>query len=59
MIRAFHRWPGFVALVLVLILALSSAALSVFFGGRAAERTAGQRGSNCCHARGRDRDGIP
>ena len=30
MIRALHRWPGLLALVLVLILALSGAALSVF-----------------------------
>ena len=30
MIRALHRWPGLVALVLVTILALSGAALSVF-----------------------------
>lgn len=30
MIRAFHRWPGFLALVLIVILALSGAALSVF-----------------------------
>jgi sulfite reductase (NADPH) flavoprotein alpha-component len=30
MIRAFHRWPGLLALVLVTILALSGAALSVF-----------------------------
>ncbi len=37
MIRAFHRWPGLVALVLVTVLALSGAALSVF---PAAERLA-------------------
>ncbi|TDE34810.1 PepSY domain-containing protein [Antarcticimicrobium sediminis] len=37
MIRAFHRWPGLVALVLVTVLALSGAALSVF---AAAERLA-------------------
>ena len=30
MIRALHRWPGLVALVLVTVLALSGAALSVF-----------------------------
>jgi sulfite reductase (NADPH) flavoprotein alpha-component len=30
MIRAFHRWPGLLALALVTILALSGAALSVF-----------------------------
>ncbi|MFG1462508.1 PepSY domain-containing protein [Xanthobacter sp. DSM 24535] len=30
MIRALHRWPGLLALVLVTILALSGAALSVF-----------------------------
>ncbi|MET4100675.1 sulfite reductase (NADPH) flavoprotein alpha-component [Roseovarius sp. MBR-78] len=30
MIRAFHRWPGLVALVLLTILSLSGAALSVF-----------------------------
>ncbi len=30
MIRALHRWPGLVALVLVSLLALSGAALSVF-----------------------------
>lgn len=30
MIRAFHRWPGLVALALVTLLALSGAALSVF-----------------------------
>ncbi len=30
MIRAVHRWPGLVALVLVTLLALSGAALSVF-----------------------------
>lgn len=30
MIRAFHRWPGLLALALVIILALSGAALSVF-----------------------------
>ena len=30
MIRAFHRWPGLVALALVTVLALSGAALSVF-----------------------------
>lgn len=37
MIRAAHRWPGLAALVLVLLLALSGAALSVF---PAAERLA-------------------
>ncbi|GKY89915.1 PepSY domain-containing protein [Sinisalibacter aestuarii] len=37
MIRAFHRWPGLLALALVTILALSGAALSVF---PAAERIA-------------------
>lgn len=37
MIRAFHRWPGLLALALVTILALSGAALSVF---PAAERLA-------------------
>lgn len=37
MIRAFHRWPGLVALALILLLALSGAALSVF---PAAERLA-------------------
>jgi sulfite reductase (NADPH) flavoprotein alpha-component len=37
MIRAFHRWPGLVALALVTILGLSGAALSVF---PAAERLA-------------------
>lgn len=37
MIRAFHRWPGLLALALVSILALSGAALSVF---PAAERIA-------------------
>ncbi|HQU69029.1 MAG TPA: PepSY domain-containing protein [Albidovulum sp.] len=37
MIRALHRWPGLLALVLVTILALSGAALSVF---PAAERLA-------------------
>ncbi|MGF7159875.1 sulfite reductase (NADPH) flavoprotein alpha-component [Rhodoligotrophos appendicifer] len=30
MIRAFHRWPGLVALALVALLAVSGAALSVF-----------------------------
>ncbi len=30
MIRAFHRWPGLLALAIVTILALSGAALSVF-----------------------------
>jgi len=30
MIRAFHRWPGLVALVLITVLTLSGAALSVF-----------------------------
>ena len=30
MIRALHRWPGLLALVLVTVLALSGAALSVF-----------------------------
>ena len=30
MIRALHRWPGLLALVLVTLLALSGAALSVF-----------------------------
>ncbi|QYX57582.1 PepSY domain-containing protein [Roseovarius sp. SCSIO 43702] len=30
MIRAFHRWPGLIALALVTILSLSGAALSVF-----------------------------
>lgn len=30
MIRALHRWPGLLALALVLVLALSGAALSVF-----------------------------
>ncbi|GGH63244.1 N-acetylglucosamine transferase [Frigidibacter albus] len=30
MIRAFHRWPGLLALALVTLLALSGAALSVF-----------------------------
>lgn len=30
MLRAFHRWPGIFALVLITILALSGAALSVF-----------------------------
>ena len=30
MIRAFHRWPGLLALVLVTLLGLSGAALSVF-----------------------------
>ncbi|MDH5452367.1 MAG: hypothetical protein OEX14_03340, partial [Paracoccaceae bacterium] len=30
MIRAFHRWPGLLALALVTVLALSGAALSVF-----------------------------
>ena len=30
MTRAFHRWPGLLALVLVIILSLSGAALSVF-----------------------------
>ena len=30
MIRALHRWPGLVALILVTVLALSGAALSVF-----------------------------
>ncbi|WP_347309688.1 PepSY domain-containing protein [Defluviimonas sp. SAOS-178_SWC] len=30
MIRALHRWPGLVALALVVVLALSGAALSVF-----------------------------
>lgn len=30
MIRAFHRWPGLLALVLVTVLALSGAVLSVF-----------------------------
>lgn len=30
MIRAFHRWPGLLALLLVTLLALSGAALSVF-----------------------------
>lgn len=30
MIRAFHRWPGLVAFLLVTVLALSGAALSVF-----------------------------
>lgn len=37
MIRALHRWPGLVALILVTVLALSGAALSVF---PAAERLA-------------------
>jgi sulfite reductase (NADPH) flavoprotein alpha-component len=37
MIRAFHRWPGLLALALVTILSLSGAALSVF---PAAERIA-------------------
>ncbi|MBJ6370796.1 PepSY domain-containing protein [Sedimentitalea arenosa] len=37
MIRAFHRWPGLIALALVTILSLSGAALSVF---PAAERIA-------------------
>jgi len=37
MIRAFHRWPGLLALALVIILAVSGAALSVF---PAAERIA-------------------
>jgi sulfite reductase (NADPH) flavoprotein alpha-component len=37
MIRAFHRWPGLLALALVTILGLSGAALSVF---PAAERLA-------------------
>lgn len=37
MIRAFHRWPGLLALALVTVLALSGAALSVF---PAAERLA-------------------
>ena len=37
MIRAFHRWPGLLALAIVTILALSGAALSVF---PAAERIA-------------------
>ena len=37
MIRALHRWPGLLALVLVTILSLSGAALSVF---PAAERLA-------------------
>ena len=37
MIRALHRWPGLLALVIVTILALSGAALSVF---PAAERLA-------------------
>ena len=37
MIRALHRWPGLLALVLVTVLALSGAALSVF---PAAERLA-------------------
>ncbi|MFZ1479414.1 MAG: N-acetylglucosamine transferase, partial [Paracoccaceae bacterium] len=30
MIRVFHRWPGLLALGLILVLALSGAALSVF-----------------------------
>lgn len=30
MLRAFHRWPGLLAMVLVTVLALSGAALSVF-----------------------------
>ena len=30
MIRTFHRWPGLVALMLLLVLSLSGAALSVF-----------------------------
>ncbi|KJS08886.1 MAG: oxidoreductase, partial [Hoeflea sp. BRH_c9] len=37
MIRALHRWPGLLALVLLTVLALSGAALSVF---PAAERLA-------------------
>ncbi|MCE8512323.1 PepSY domain-containing protein [Ruegeria pomeroyi] len=37
MIRAFHRWPGLIALAVVTILSLSGAALSVF---PAAERIA-------------------
>ena len=37
MIRAFHRWPGLLALALVTVLSLSGAALSVF---PAAERIA-------------------
>lgn len=37
MIRAFHRWPGLLALALVTVLAVSGAALSVF---PAAERLA-------------------
>ncbi len=37
MIRAFHRWPGLLALALVTVLSLSGAALSVF---PAAERLA-------------------
>jgi len=30
MIRTLHRWPGLLALILVMALALSGAALSVF-----------------------------
>jgi len=37
MIRALHRWPGLLALAIVMVLALSGAALSVF---PAAERIA-------------------
>ncbi|OYX40849.1 MAG: N-acetylglucosamine transferase [Rhodobacterales bacterium 32-67-9] len=37
MIRALHRWPGLIALVIVIVLALSGVALSVF---PAAERLA-------------------
>jgi sulfite reductase (NADPH) flavoprotein alpha-component len=40
MIRALHRWPGLLALVLVTVLALSGAVLSVF---PAAERLAAPR----------------
>ncbi len=40
MLRAFHRWPGLVALALVTLLALTGAALSVF---PAAERLAAPR----------------
>ena len=40
MIRALHRWPGLLALVLLAVLALSGAVLSVF---PAAERMTRRR----------------